>query len=246
VPDWPYTWGRRLRFTAAPIGWLLRAVVTQTHILGGGQLAGLPERVIFAGTHHGFADLPLLLEAIGASPARRLRHRLIVAVWSGGLRGLGPLGLYAQLAFGLYPLQQQGEREASLRRLARLTEAGNSVVIFPQGVHATPADERVELPAARFKVGVGHLAEALAVPVVPFGLAGSERLLPPDITHHRGPTIAGIPIKIERGPLAIAFGAPIVMQPDETPAGFALRLQALCFALTRQAEAALAVPARPS
>jgi len=51
--------------------------------------------------------------------------------------------------------------------------------------------------------------------------------------------IAGVPVSIRRGPLAIAFGEPLESVPGEEPQAFALRLQEASFALARQAEAAL-------
>ncbi len=80
---------------------------------------------------------------------------------------------------GLYPLHQHGDRDASLRGLVGLAGAGNAILIFPQGVHATPAQERAGDSAVRFRPGVALLAEALDAAVVPFGLAGTEQLIPP-------------------------------------------------------------------
>ncbi|MGN6673931.1 MAG: hypothetical protein ACTHMA_11555, partial [Thermomicrobiales bacterium] len=71
-PVWPYTWGRAFRFLSLPLDLLYRAAVTRTIVLGGEQLADLPERVIFAGTHHSFADVPLLRRGLARTPARRL------------------------------------------------------------------------------------------------------------------------------------------------------------------------------
>jgi hypothetical protein len=92
----------------------------------------------------------------------------------------------------------------------------------------------------RFRPGVAHLADALDAAVVPFGLAGTEQLIPPDVQAFDGPVIAGIPVALHRGPLAIAFGAPLTLAPGEAPQAFAARLQTVCYALARQAEAAIA------
>ncbi len=249
-PTWPYTWGRGLRPLSLPLDLLYRFSVTRTTLLGGEHLAGLPARVILAGTHHSFADLPLVRYALWHSPARRLVRRLVVAAAAGGFGTLRLHHWWTILALGLYPLRQHGDREASLRGLVRLAAAGNALLIFPQGAHARPAQERAGAPAARFRPGVALLAEALDAPVVPFGLAGTERLIPPTLEGFRGPVIAGIPAQVTRGPLAIAFGAPLRLAADEAPEAFAARLQAVCYALTRQAEAALAAeppePPRPA
>lgn len=238
-PLWPYTWGRFLRALSLPFDALYRLMVTKTVVLGGEHLRRLPRRVVFAGTHHSFADLPLIRFGLAQTPARRLAGRLVVATAAGEYAKAGPLAEYGRLAFGLYPLRQRGEREASLRGLARLAEAGNAVLIFPQGEHANPELERAGDPSVQFRPGVAHLVAALDAAVVPFGLAGTELMMPPEREVFHGLIIAGVPVSIRRGPLAIAFGAPMSLGPGEEPQAFAARLQEASFALARQAEKAL-------
>ena len=239
-PLWPYTWGRAFRFLSFPIvGLLYRLSVTRTTVLGGEHLANLPPRVIVAGTHHSFPDMSLVRRGLAKTPARSLAGRLVVAT---AARGFGEAELaqkYARLAFGLYPLRQYGDRDVSLRGLATLAAGGNPVLIFPQGTHAKPEEERADDPRVRFKPGVAHLAASLDAVVVPFGLAGTEKLMPPAADHVTGMAIAGMPFSINRGPLAIAFDAPLSLQPNESTQVFAGRLQEVCYRLTRDAEAAL-------
>ncbi|HEX8966346.1 MAG TPA: hypothetical protein VF937_00600, partial [Chloroflexota bacterium] len=92
----------------------------------------------------------------------------------------------------------------------------------------------------RFRPGVAHIATALNCPVVPFGVAGTERLMPAFLEEFHGRVIAGVPVTFTRGPLAIAFGAPLSIGADEDPAAFAERLETACYALTRAAEQAVA------
>jgi 1-acyl-sn-glycerol-3-phosphate acyltransferase len=238
-PLWPYTWGRVFRNLSFPFDVLYRFAVTRTVVLGREHLERLPRRVIFAGTHHGFTDVPLVRHGLAASPARRLAGRLVVAAGAGGVGWRSLWGKFGVLAFGLYPLRQYGERDASLRHLARVAAAGNAVLIFPQGTHAKPEQERASDPSVQFRSGVAHLASALDAAVVPFGLAGTERLIPPFVEDFKGPLIAGIPVSLTRGPLAIAFGAPMTPEPGESPQEFAARLQDVSYGLTRQAEQAL-------
>jgi long-chain acyl-CoA synthetase len=247
LPDWPYTWGRLLRVLDFPVDLLYRGTITRTVVLGRQHLAGLPTRVIFAGTHHGFPDMPLVHYALAHSGARHLANRLLVAVAAGGFggsgvrlaHGLGPLPWYGIISMGLYPLRQLAEQEVSLRGLVRLAQRGNPVLIFPQGTHASPEEERQGDPGVRFRPGVAHLAKALGAIVVPFGLAGTEAIMPADPRRFTGPKIAGVPLALRRGPLAIAFGPPLQLGPDESPQAFTTRLQAISYALTRQAEQAL-------
>jgi 1-acyl-sn-glycerol-3-phosphate acyltransferase len=244
APLWPYTWGRAFRRLSLPLDLLYQACVTRTVVLGGEQLTDLPPRLILAGTHHSFADLPLVRQGLARTPGRRLVRRLAIATGAEIFGQAGPLAQFGVLAFGLYPLQQYGGRAGSLRRLAQLAEAGNAVLIFPQGHHIRPADEQAGDSEAAFRPGVAHLAVALDAAVIPFGLAGTEHLMPPFLNEFKGLVIAKIPVAIRRGPLAIAFGAPLTPHPDEPPPVFTARLQAACFALAREAEAALAKASR--
>ena len=259
-PTWPYTWGRGLRFLSAPFDLLYRLAITRTVVIGGEHLAHvplrsagqahvplrsagqahLPMRVVVAGNHHSFADIALVRFGLRQTPARQLANRLVVAAGAGGEGWRSPLARYAVLAFGLYPLEQTRERDASLRGLVRLAEAGNAVLIFPQGTHSRLEQEHADDPTVRFRPGVAHLAAALDAAVVPFGLAGTERVMPPFLEEYRGSVIAGVPVSLKRRPLAIAFGQPLTLEPGEEPHAFAARLQDACYALARQAEQALA------
>jgi 1-acyl-sn-glycerol-3-phosphate acyltransferase len=195
--------------------------------------------VILAGTHRSFADLPLVEHALARTAAPDLAGRLVVAAGAGNFGKAGLLARFGTLAFGLYPLKQYGERDASLRGLARLAQAGNAVLIFPQGRHVTVEQELSGDPLARFRPGAAHLAAALDAAIVPFGLAGTERLLAASAEGFAGPVIAGIPVRIQRGPVAIAFGAALTSRPGETAPQLTERLERACLALTRQAEAAI-------
>ncbi|HEX8969282.1 MAG TPA: AMP-binding protein, partial [Chloroflexota bacterium] len=138
VPDWPYTWGRIFRKISLPFDVLYRIAVTHTSVLGGEHLRGLPAVVVVAGTHHSFADVPLVRYGLADTPARRFAGRLVVAAGAGGAGWQSPWARYAVLAFGLYPLKRERDREPSLRRLVRLAQRGNAILIFPQGTHARP------------------------------------------------------------------------------------------------------------
>src|SRR5262249_51923523 len=163
-PDWPYTWGRALRPIALPFDLLYDAVVPRTIVFGGERLRALPARVIFAGTHHSFADISLVRQGLLPTPAHAFANPLLIAARAGWN---SPWARSAVLAFGLYPLQQERAQDTSLRALVRLAEAGNAVLIFPQGTHARPQQERAADPAVRFRPGVAHLAASLDAVVVP-------------------------------------------------------------------------------
>jgi long-chain acyl-CoA synthetase len=235
-PLWPYGWGRVFRKFGFLFDLIYRYGVTRTIVLGGEQLSQIGPRVIVAGTHHSFADMHLVKRGLTVTPAGKLGRKLVIAA---NLANAGPAAWIGIVTFGTYPLNQTAERDASLRGLAKLLQQGNAVLIFPQGKHADPPLELIDDPSVRFRPGVAHLVEALDAEVVPFGIAGTERLMPAHVEQYHGLVIAGVPVSITRGPLAIAFGPPVRMNDGETPREFTARLQDVCYALTRQAEAAI-------
>jgi 1-acyl-sn-glycerol-3-phosphate acyltransferase len=246
-PIWPYTWGRVFRVLRLPVSLAYKLAATRTIVQGAEHLANLPPRVILAGTHHAHADEPLVRAALARTPARHLSNRLVVAARANAFDTMPKAVAWLTiLAGGLYPLRQYGEQDVSLRGLAKLVQQGNPLLIFPQGHHVKPADELTGDPSAAFKPGVGHLAAALDAAVVPFGQAGTEGVMPEGVKPWF--SIGDTPILIRRGPLAIVFGPPLQREPGESPLAFTQRLQETCFALARQAEAALGSesPAAPS
>lgn len=238
---WPYTWGRAFRLLSLPINLIYSRMVTRTVVLGGEQLERLPGRTIFAGTHHGFADMPLLRRALSQTAAQRYSNGMVIAATAAGWAKQPLWSWLGILAFGLFPLRQHQQREINLRRLLQAADAGNAILVFPQGVHVRPEQELVDDPQARFHTGVTHLARALDAAVVPFGVAGTEKVLPAFLEGYQGRVIAGVPMSFTPGPLAIAFGAPMKPEKDEPVEEFTQRLQAECYQLTRSAEAAIAL-----
>jgi 1-acyl-sn-glycerol-3-phosphate acyltransferase len=210
--------------------------IPRTIVLGADHLRNLPRTVVFAGNHRSFADMPLLRVGLGRTPARRFARRLVIPAMAEGEGWRSPLARYVAAGFGLYPLDRLAHREASLRRLTELASSGNAVLIFPQGTHARPSDERGEPPAVRFKTGVAHVAEALDAPVVPFGLAGTEEAMPPFLDDFHGVVIGGVPVSLRRTVLAIAFGPPQRQEPNESVQEFTERLERLSYALAAEAD----------
>src|SRR5207247_2376737 len=88
------------------------------------------KRETAAGARLGRADAPLVGHGLGQTAARHLARRLVIPA-AARTFGSGIFGWYGVLAYGLYPLRQYGERDASLRGLVRLVQAGNALLIFP-------------------------------------------------------------------------------------------------------------------
>jgi len=236
-PLWPYAWQRSRQLLRLPIDLAYRYYVTETVVRGGEHLVDLPSPAILAGTHHAYADFPLVHHALKQTGAHDLASRLVVAARATAFDAAGPIAWLGVFALGLYPLRQYGHQDTSLRGLVKLAEEGHAILIFPQGKHILPEAERAGDADAGFRPGIGHLASALRAKVVPFGLAGTEQVFP-NVEHARL-MIGDIPVVLRKGPVALVFGEPMDMQPQEAPADFARRLQDVCFELTREAEAAL-------
>ena len=89
----------------------------------------------------------------------------------------------------------RSDRQAAVRSLdragAQLREEGSAVVIFAEGTRAA-TDE-----LQPFKKGAFMLALHTGVPIVPFGVAGSRRVMPRDRW------------RVRKGPIIVRFGEPI-------------------------------------
>ncbi|NIP83188.1 MAG: 1-acyl-sn-glycerol-3-phosphate acyltransferase, partial [Actinobacteria bacterium] len=89
----------------------------------------------------------------------------------------------------------RSDRESAIRSLEQagrqLREEGTAVVIFAEGTRSP--DDRLQ----PFKKGAFMLALHTGVPIVPFGVAGSRRVLP------KGSW------RVRRGPIIVRFGRPI-------------------------------------
>jgi long-chain acyl-CoA synthetase len=237
VPPWFYRYAWPLRpLLTAPFDLIYFVGIPHTIVLGADQLRHLPRTVVFAGNHRSFADMPLVRVGLSRTPARRFARRLVIAAMAEGEGWRSPLARYVAAGFGLYPLDRVSHREASLRRLASLARDGGAVLIFPQGAHVRPVDERGNPPVARFKTGVAHIAEALDAPVVPFGLAGTEEAMPPFLDDFHGLVIGGVPVSLRRRTLAIAFGPPQRQAANESGQDFVERLERLSYALAAEAD----------
>jgi 1-acyl-sn-glycerol-3-phosphate acyltransferase len=149
---------------------------------------------IVASNHISFLDPPL----IGVACPRRLRFMARADLFHKPL-----LGFYLR-SVGVMPLKR-GEADVAAMRaaLARL-ERGEPVAIFPEGTRQLTG----RLGTA--KRGIGLLAVAARVPIVPALVQGTREALPPDAT------------RLQKAKIRVAFG-PLVAYTDSsvpaTPSG---------------------------
>jgi 1-acyl-sn-glycerol-3-phosphate acyltransferase len=97
-------------------------------------------------------------------------------------------------ALGMIPMERGGRRQAfrALDAAAKVIESGDLFAIYPEGSRSR--DGKLH-PGHR---GVGHLAVATGAPVIPTGIAGTDRVQPPGVR---------VPRPFRR--VIVRFGAPI-------------------------------------
>jgi long-chain acyl-CoA synthetase len=205
-------------------GWFLRRRVD-----GLQHLDALIGPVIFAANHQSHMDTPAILLSLPAKWRRRVavtmgreffdayfapaRHGVVERVWIGALYGL------AALFFNGIPLPRSGlGAYGTLRYIGELVSNGWSIILYPEG-HRTVHGEI--LP---FQPGVGMMASRLEVPIVPVRLDGVHQVLHQQWRWPR------------RGPVRIAFGAPIMIEGDDY-ASLARQIEAAVRALAVTAAA---------
>lgn len=144
---------------------LLRAVLAS---LGGLRVYGLenvPESggVIVAPNHVSHLD-PIIVGVTVRRPVWFLATDELFAI-----PVLGPLSRYLRA----FPIRQDSPDRRALARAHQLLLEGEVLVVFPEGHESL--DGRLQ----ELQGGVVLLAERARVPVVPVGIRGSDRILPP-------------------------------------------------------------------
>lgn len=174
---------------------------------------------ILAPVHRSFIDFAL----VSAVTRRRMRYMGKDSLWR-----FKPLGWFISV-LGAYPVRRRTADREALRRTIAVIEAGEPVVLFPEGTRRSgPVVEEL------FE-GAAYVATRTGVPVVPVGIGGSE---------HAMPKGSKLPRRVK---VHIVVGEP--MAPPATPEGrhrpsrravhqFTLELQTEVQRLFDQAEAA--------
>ncbi|HEY2964506.1 MAG TPA: AMP-binding protein [Pyrinomonadaceae bacterium] len=160
-----------------------------THLMSRMSVAGreniehLSGPALFVANHVTLGDHALILAGLPI----RLRHRLAIAMEGELLRQwLHPpagtslvtrmrwLAQYflVNLFFHVFPLPKQSGFRRSFAYAGECIDRGESVLVFPEGTRAP----RGQMHMGHFKAGIGVLAQALNVPVVPVKLEGVYEL----------------------------------------------------------------------
>jgi long-chain acyl-CoA synthetase len=129
---------------------------------------------IFVANHTSHLDTLALLAALPAKWRRRLAVAAAADYWFGAhaRNRSRMLGLAAAGIFHLFPFSRGHSLEPSLCYVGELLDDGWSILIYPEGTRS-PSGRM-----ASFKPGIGWIARAMQVPIVPVALAGCFKALP--------------------------------------------------------------------
>jgi 1-acyl-sn-glycerol-3-phosphate acyltransferase len=165
---------RRLAWLARILGWLTAPFVR--YRLRGGRCADELTVAIIAANHRSLFDVVaglICLHRFGHYPRLLIERKYVEGTWT------GPLAR----AIGAIPVDRGGGAGALDAAITELRN-GVPVLVMPEGrLHWDPDDPLSTGPA---KTGVSRLAVGSGQPVVPAGLAGTERVMP---AHARFPRL---------------------------------------------------------
>lgn len=117
---------------------------------------------VLAPVHRSYIDSPIA----ACVTRRRMRFMGKDSVWK-----YRPIGWVAS-ALGAFPVTRGTADREALRRCVAVLDAGESLVLFPEG-------ERKSGPVVQpLFDGAVYLAVKAGVPIVPVGIGGSERVMP--------------------------------------------------------------------
>lgn len=151
---------------------------------------------IFAANHSSHLDAPVMLAALPG----RLRRRVRVAAAADYFFTNPFKGLLVSTALNAFAFERKGPGcNASLDETQRLLQIGQSVLIFPEGTRSPDGQMQP------FKRGVGSLALADGIPVIPVRIEGA---------HDAWPKGAFWP---RRRQIIIRFGKPLCFSPPTEP-----------------------------
>ena len=213
VPKWSVSWPARAVRRVLQFSLILPLTrhFARITVRGAEHLHAVAGPVVLASNHLSHMDTPVILAALPPALRRRVAPAMVKEFFRAHFRPAeyswrersraSSLYFLAALAFNAFPLPQReaGARD-TLRYIGRLTSAGFSILIFPEGARGESGSLKP------FKPGVAMIGSRLNLPVIPVRLDGVDRVL------HTSWKMA------RRGAVEVRFGAPIVFQGDDYPA----------------------------
>lgn len=181
------------------------AAVAKPDRRGYDRLEGLDpdQNVVFVANHHSHLDTSLLLTSI----PNPWRHRLVVAAAADYFFDKRFKAILSSLAIGAIPIDRHSTGRSSADQAAEMLEAGNSLLIFPEGGRSPDGWGQP------FKGGAAYLAIRGDVPVVPIYLAGTGRVW------RKGQRLP------KPSNTIVVFGTPLTRREGETTRRFNSRIE---------------------
>ena len=188
------------RLTAAAIVGFAQVVTGVRALWRGGAPQALP--TVYFANHTSHGDFVLLWAALPADLRSHTRPVAAADYWQGSaLRRFIGAQVFRAL---LIDRQARTDAPDPVQSMADSLHAGDSLILFPEGTRNT--GDEVLLP---LKSGLYHLARRCPeIRLVPVWIENLKRVLP------KG---ALLPVPLA---CSVAFGAPLVLQPDESRADF--------------------------
>jgi len=212
-PRWSRTWPARvIRRLLQPVVFRVPSLFSRATVKGRENLEGLKTPAVFIANHTSQYDILYIVRAL----PRRLRKIALPAAADQGLefkpgdswrkwlyvRFCGSLAI---LLMNLFPFSRESHVKRSFEYLGELLDDGWNILLFPEG--------RITLTGEmdRFKGGIGLLAQAMQVPVVPVKIDGVYAIAPMTDRDH----LCWMPKRFGR--VSVIFGKPIRIEPDADP-----------------------------
>ena len=168
------------------------AIFSQRKKTGSEFLDSVDGPVIFAANHLSVADNPAVLLAL----PWRLRMSLATAASEEVMRDRGRIqSFFAALISNGFYFSQTGSVRASIEQCFAITQAGWSILFFPEGERSDDGS------VGPFRPGVGLLATRMGIPIVPVYLKGTDTV------------VAKGGSRPCRGNIEVRFGCPIRIEP---------------------------------
>ncbi len=179
-------------------------------VVGLEHLGTMRPPFLFVANHRGYFDtglfkalLPLPLRGRIAPGMTTRYHRVFFGQTAGSLARYAKEWLQVRLVeflFGAWPLPETAGFRDSLSYAGELADAGNSLLIFPEGRHVP------EGTLQPFRQGIGIFARDLRAPVIPAYVEGTAEVFPDDAWW------------ASFGRTRLTLGAPLLIEPYADPA----------------------------
>lgn len=197
--NWVFTsWWRIIRTLHHYLfAWPVQAIFLRLRVEGAKYLQAVAGPAIFVSNHTGFLDTPTIYRALPGRFATKIAagaHREFFEKTRAGRTYIPWYSFaynYSTMFMGVYLFPRTKEFKLTLEYTGKLLDKGWNILIFPEGKHTKTGAMQ------QFKTGVGAMATAMGVPVVPIKLEGLYQVLNWNTPYFRTVTVKfGAPLSL--------------------------------------------------